>query len=433
MSFSKTTLRVTTAVIIAVLLGGGTYLRLRPTPEEEDAAAPAEATALEVREASLESFARRASPVRGARVLRDTLWIRIAASARAAAFRQATLSARVAGQVRDVMVRENDPVDADAFLIQIDTTEYALALARATSSLTGAQAEYEQIVLFDDEIADPQVRAERARVARSRSGLNEATVNVRQAELELSWTRIGAPFAGRIADLLVVAGQLVAQNDELVTIVELDPIKVEAQVLEGEIGLLDEGRRATMTFAAFPGETFTGTVETINPVIDVETRAARVTVLLSNPGGRIKPGMYANVSLDAQHFTDRILVPRSAVLERDRRTMLFVFDEEEAEIGRAEWRYVTTGLENDRVVEIVENPETSMVDPGEIVLVDGHHFLGHDAAVQLAEEDIAAGAGASAGSGRTADAPTRWRLFGCVTARGATMPNSASSPSVSPC
>ncbi|MYH51099.1 MAG: hypothetical protein F4151_16660, partial [Gammaproteobacteria bacterium] len=82
MSFSKTTLRVTTAVIITVLLGGGTYLRLRPTPEEEDAAAPAEATALELREASLESFARRAQPVSGARVLRDTLWIRIAASAR---------------------------------------------------------------------------------------------------------------------------------------------------------------------------------------------------------------------------------------------------------------------------------------------------------------------------------------------------------------
>ena len=393
MSFSKTTLGVTTVAIIAVLLGGGIYLRLRPAPEEEDAATPSEATTLEVPDASLASFARRAQPVTGARVERDTLWIRITASGGAAAFRRATLSARVAGQVRDVAVRENDPVDSEAFLIQIDTTEYALALARANSSLTGARADYEQIVLFDDEIADPGVRAERARLARSRSGLDEATVSVREAELALSWTYISAPFAGRIADLRVVPGQFVAQGDELVTIVELDPIKVEAQVLEGEIGLLEEGRRATMTFAAFPGESFTGTVETINPVIDLETRSARVTVLLPNPGGRIKPGMYASVSLDAQHFTERILVPRSAVLERDRRTMLFVFNEEEGEIGRTEWRYVTTGLENDQVVEIVENPETSMVGPGEIVLVDGHHFLGHDAAVQLAEGDMPEGGG----------------------------------------
>ena len=402
MSFSKTTLGAATVVIIAVLLGGGIYLRLRPAPAEEEAQPAAEAPALEVPEASLASFARRAQPVAGARVLRDTLWIRITASGRAAAFRRATLLARVAGQLQGVAVRENDPVDSDAFLIQIDTTEYALALARANSTLTGAQADYEQIVLFDDEIADPQVRAERARVARSRSGLDEATVGVREAELKLSWTRISAPFAGRVAELRVVPGQFVAQNDELVTVVELDPIKVEAQVLEGEIGLLEEGRRATMTFAAFPGETFTGRVETINPVIDLETRSARVTVLLPNPGGRIKPGMYASISLDAQHFTERILVPRSAVLERDRRTMLFAFNEEEGEIGRTEWRYVTTGLENNQVVEIVENPETSLVSAGEIVLVDGHHFLGHDAAVQLTEGDMPTGAaaGPSAGSER---------------------------------
>ena len=401
MSFSNTTLGVATVVIIAVLLGGGIFLRLRPAPAEEEAQPAAEAPALKVPEASLASFARRAQPVTGARVLRDTLWIRITASGRAAAFRRATLSARVSGQVRDVRVRENDPVDSDAFLIQIDTTEYALALALASSTLTKAQADYEQIVLFDDEIADPEVRAERSRVARSRSGLDEATVGVREAELKLSWTRISAPFAGRVAELQVVPGQFVAQDVELVTIVELDPIKVEAQVLEGEIRLLKEGRRATMTFAAFPGETFTGRVETINPVIDLETRSARVTVLLPNPGGRIKPGMYASISLDAQHFTERILVPRSAVLERDRRTMLFVFNEEGGEIGRTEWRYVTTGLENNQVVEIVDNPETSMVSAGEIVLVDGHHFLGHDAAVQIAEgEAPTAGAEPSAGSER---------------------------------
>ncbi len=405
MSFSKTTLGVTTVVIVAALLGGGVYLRLRPAPEEEAETTSADTTTLPVPDASLASFARRAQPVTGARVVRDTLWIRITASGGAAAFRRATLSARVAGQVREVGVRENEAVGPDAFLIQIDTTEYALALARANSTLTQAQADYEQIVLFDDEIADPEVRAERARVARSRSGLEEATVSVREAELELSWTRIGAPFAGRVADLRVVPGQFVAQGDELVTVVELDPIKVEAQVLEGEIGLLQEGRRASMTFAAFPGETFIGRVETINPVIDLQTRSARVTVLLPNPGGRIKPGMYASVSLDARHFTERVLVPRSAVLERDRRTMLFVFNEEEGEVGRTEWRYVTTGLENDQVVEIVENPETSMVDPGEIVLVDGHHFLGHDAAVQLAEGGAPAGDGARPEGARPSTGP----------------------------
>ena len=394
MSYSKTTLGIVTAVIIVAVGGLGIYLRLRPDPAEEQAAtSEEETTSLPVPEASLASFARRAQPVTGARVLMDTLWLRVRASGQAAAFRRATLLARVSGQVRDVMVRENDSVGTDTHLVQIDTTEYALALARANTNLTRAQADYEQIILFDDEITDARVREERARVARSRSGLDEARVSMREAELRLSWTHINAPFGGRVADLRVVPGQYVAERDELVTVVELNPIKVEVQVLESEIGLLEEGRRATMTLAAFPDETFTGRIETINPVVDLETRAARVTVVLSNPDGRIKPGMYASVSLDAQHFTDRVLVPRSAVLERDRRTMLFVFNEEEGDIGRTEWRYVTTGLENDQVVEIVEDPETSMVSPGEIVLVDGHHFLGHDAAIQLAGEETAAGSG----------------------------------------
>ena len=92
--------------------------------------------------------------------------------------------------------------------------------------------------------------------------------------------------------------------------------------------------------------------------------------------------MYANVALEARKFPDRILVPRAAVLERDRRTMLFVF-EGEGNVGLAKWRYVTTGLSNDSLVEIVPNPQTEMVEPGERVLVDGHYTLIHDAHVRI--------------------------------------------------
>jgi hypothetical protein len=71
--------------------------------------------------------------------------------------------------------------------------------------------------------------------------------------------------------------------------------------------------------------------------------------------------------------------------------MLFVF-EGEGDQGRAKWRYVTTGAENDSLVALIPDPETSMVDPGEIVLVDGHHYLVHDATIRL-EDDPGALAG----------------------------------------
>ena len=379
MSFSKGTLSALTVLIFVAVGLGGIYWRLRPESAEGTAQVEAAETALgELPGAVAQQFSTDvAQPVTGARVVRDTLWIKVTAAGEAAAFRRTALTARVAREIRGVAVRENARVRPGQLLTQIDTTEYALAVAKAQSALTKAQADYEQLVLFDDEIEDPEVREERARLARSRSGLDGATVDVREAELNLSRTRITPPFGGRVADLHVVPGHYVTQGEELLTVVELDPIKVEVQVLEAEIGLLQEGRRATMTLAAFPGETFEGRVETINPVVDPKTRTARVTILLDNSQGRIKLGMYARVSLEAQHFADRVLVPRSAILERDRRTMLFVFDGADGR-GRAEWHYVTTGLENDSLVEIVENPETSVVSPNEVVLVDGHHYLVHD-------------------------------------------------------
>jgi membrane fusion protein, multidrug efflux system len=199
---------------------------------------------------------------------------------------------------------------------------------------------------------------------------------------------VRTPFAGRVASLNVVEGQLVRQGDELMTLVDLDPVRVEAQVLEGELAHLAPGARARVRFSAFSDEEFLGTVETINPLVDEQTRTARVTVLVPNRAGRILPGMYARVEVEARRIPDRILVPRSAILERDRRTMLFVYED-----GRAKWRYVTTGLENEEFVEIREHPDTDMVRPGEVVLTAGHFTLTHDATVRLVESHRQAEAG----------------------------------------
>jgi RND family efflux transporter MFP subunit len=282
--------------------------------------------------------------------------------------------------IKAIHARENQGVVEGNLLLQVDTTEYALALARSRADHLSAEAQYNEMIFFDEEITDPEVRAERARLSRARSGLAQAEVALEEAILNFQRTSVTAPFPGRVADLRVVEGQHVSPGTELLTIVDLDPIKVEVQVLEKELGNLREGRRARMTFAAVPDEVFTGRVSTINPVVDPENRTGRVTVLLSNPQGRIKPGMYAEVSLEARYFPDRILVPRSAILEKDRRDMLFVFED-----GRAKWRYVTRGEESDELVEIVPSDETSMVEPGEIVLIDNHYYIAHDAQVQLVD------------------------------------------------
>ncbi len=394
MDFSRRTLSLVTLVLILVVLAAGVWWRLGGKADAATTEAAADSTASDLPQTSgTDQFSTSVpQPVSGAKVIRDTLWIRVSASGQAEAYRRAELNAQVEGMVTSIAVRESQRVDAGTPLLQIDTTEYALRVAQAQADLRAAEADYRQIVLFDDEITDPSVRAERERIARSRSGLDQKEVALRQAEFELDRSRVQAPFAGRVADLKVVEGQHVTAGAELMTVVDLDPIKVEVQVLEAELGFLTAGRRAEVRFAAYPGEVFTGSVETINPVVDPESRTGRVTVLLRNTDQRIKPGMYAEVSLDAEALPDRILVPRSAILERGegrRRTMLFVYEGDERQ-GLAKWRYVTTGRENEEYVEILPGEEGT-VEPGEIVLVDGHAYLAHDTPVRLVEDVQAEG------------------------------------------
>lgn len=364
-------------VTILGSLGAGAWIRLRPDAASADSTATGDGPETS---ASSTFSTDVAIPVEGAEVVRGPLILSVSAAAQTAAARETRILAQVQGRVERLRVQENQEVRAGQILFQIDSTEYALNVARAEAALARARASYREFILFDDQIADTAVRGERDRTARAKSGLDEAEVNVRSARLELARTTVRAPFAGRVASIRVVEGQNVRTGDELLSVVDLDPIRVEAEVLESEIGYLRQGGGATVTFAALPGERFRGTVETINPTVDRETRTARVTVRLPNHEGRVLPGMYARVALEARRFDDRILVPRAAILERDRRTMLFVFQD-----GLAKWRYVTTGLQNDSLVEIVQNPETEMVRPGEIVLTNGHYTLIHDARVRIVE------------------------------------------------
>ncbi len=390
MALSRRGISLSIVAVVIMALGGGIYLRLSGSDESANDGAAGDDGETPAVSATSTFATDIAIPVEGAMVVQDTLVVSVSAAAQAAAAREAPILAQVQGRIISLRVEENDGVRAGRLLMTIDSTEYALSVARAEAALARASASHRELTLFDDQIADQDVRAERDRVARAKSGLDEAEVGVREAQLQLDRTRVAAPFAGRIASLEVVEGQTVRVGDPLMSVLDLDPIRVEVQVLESEIGLLAEGRRASVSFAAFPGETFRGRIATINPMVDAETRTAKVTVTLPNPSGRILPGMYARVSLEARKLADRILVPRAAVLERDRRTMLFVF-EGEGRTGLAKWRYVTTGLANDSLVEIVANRETDMVQPGEWVLTDGHYTLIHDARVRMVENVRAAG------------------------------------------
>lgn len=395
MKLSRQALGLLTVLLIFAGLGTGIFWRLNREAEgteTEGAQGEVSAESGSAPASAAQFSTDLPQPVMGVEVVRDTLWIRVSANGRAAAMRRAPLNALVAGQVQSVPVQENTPVAAGRALVRIDSTEYALKVAAAESEVRNADATFRQTVLFDDEIEDPAVRDERQRIARAVSGLDQAEVALQEAHLNLNRTRVTAPFGGRVADLKVVTGQYVTEGTELLTLVDLDPIKIEAQVLEADLGLLEEGRTATVELTAAPGERFDARIVSINPLVDPQTGNARVTLHVPNRDGRIKPGMYARVSLSARAFADRVLVPREAILERDDRFIVFVYNPIDDERGRAEWRYVGLGRENDTMIEVVPNEDGSTVEPGEVVLVEGHRYLAHDSPIRLVD-DLAPGEG----------------------------------------
>ncbi len=392
MTFSRRTLGIATAVIILLGALGGIYVRLRAL-QAEDESPTAEAADEERPEVeSARAFGTDiAIPVSAAPVVRDTLVMSVSAAGQAQAFARTLLAAEVEGPVTQVAVREGDYVRPGQVLARIDPERYAFELEKAKASLERAEAQFAELTLFDEEIEDAELRAERRRMARAKSGLSEAEVAVREAELNVRRATVRAPFAGAVANLAVVPGERVQPRDSIAEVVDLSRIRIEVQALETEVPYLEEGRAVRITLSAFPDTVLTGRVASINPVIDPRTRTARVTVVLPNPEGAVKPGMYARVRIAARLYANRVMVPREAILERDNRTLVFVFQPEGEAGGLAKWTYVTTGLENEAFVEIVPGEGTTMLEPGQLVLTEGHYTLIHDARVRLIEDEDAQG------------------------------------------
>ena len=187
------------------------------------------------------------------------------------------------------------------------------------------------------------------------------------------------PFDGTVDRLAAVLGDRVTAGQDVGTLVDLTNLRVEAAVLEHDLPLIRIGGEAVITSAAIPGQSLIGKVQAILPMVDSMTRAGRAYVRVQG-GGALRPGMYADVRLEAQRLTNRRLVPARAIIERDGRPLVFVVRE-----GRAQWTYVTPGRTNGRETEILPDSVSGQipVNSGDHVIIEGHLTLTHDAPVRV--------------------------------------------------
>ena len=197
--------------------------------------------------------------------------------------------------------------------------------------------------------------------------------------VEQSHASIASPMEGMVDAVDVALGEHVSGSQQLLTVVDTRNLRIEAQVLEHDLPLVRVGGEATVTSAGAPGRTIRGRIDAVLPLVDSLTRAGRAIVRVVGDG-TLRPGMYADVQLEATRLPSRRLVPARAVIERDGRPLVFIVKE-----GRAQWTYINPGRSNGNETEVLPDSATGQVpvNPGDPVIVEGHLTLTHDAPVKV--------------------------------------------------
>jgi membrane fusion protein, heavy metal efflux system len=254
------------------------------------------------------------------------------------------------------------------------------ATQQARTRLNAARIELERARNLVEIGAAPKKRLQEAETNYKLAAQEEAAAQA-QAELagaavqQVAPTRaypLLAPVAGVINKLSVTTGQQVEAGTELAEITALDRVWLQASVFEKDLPSVRAARRASFTVTGQPDAVFQigggsgNQLVTIGTAVDPQTRTVPVFYEVSNPGGRFREGMFAEITIDTTGERAVLAVPKQAVVTEQGRSFVFVF------IGgeRFEKRVVTLGPEGQESYEV-----TSGLEAGERVVVEGVYQL----------------------------------------------------------
>jgi Cu(I)/Ag(I) efflux system membrane fusion protein len=248
--------------------------------------------------------------------------------------------------------------------------EYALALENLARARAGGNAGYV-------ESAESLAAAARERLALW--GLDRDQIDriaaTRHAEIDLV---VRSPVSGTVLEKKVVQGQYVTAGQDLFLLADLSRLWLSAKVYEQELGGIKVGQLAVARFAAFPGRDFQGRVRFIDPVLDPATRTVGVRVELPNPGGLLKPGMFATAELRVD-LGRGLAIPKSAVLDTGVRQVVYV----QVAPGRFTGREVRLGPPAGELVQVVEGlAEGERVVTAASFLIDSQSQLATGQSIQ---------------------------------------------------
>lgn len=197
----------------------------------------------------------------------------------------------------------------------------------------------------------------------------------------LTYMTIYSHINGYITKRMKFPGMHIAEGENVVQMADLSTIWVLADVYEYELPLIKKGDIATLELSYYPGETFTGKVMYVYPTVDTTTRTAKVRFEFPNPGNKLKPGMYTNVTLQTD-LGERLSVAEDAVIDTGERKLVFIASGD----GYFEPREVKVGQKTEGYYEVVDG-----LKAGERVVKSAAFFVDSESRLKAALESLNGG------------------------------------------
>ena len=265
--------------------------------------------------------------------------------------RQATVKAKVSGDVRQVPVREGESVRAGQLLARIDTADLEAKLIERNGALESAKA---QLAMAAKTQATNQQLLKQNFISQnaydnseSSLGVSQGTVKSAEAQVQIARNALRdaiamSPLAGVVAKRHVQVGEKVAFDSPLVTVVDLTDMELQAAVPAADVPELAIGKAVELTIDGFGERRFTGRVERINPAAEPGTRAILVYVGIPNPDGALRGGMFATGRIALAASAPVPTLPATAVRTEAGQTFVWT-----VEGGKLVKRGVMTGRRDD--------------------------------------------------------------------------------------
>jgi membrane fusion protein, multidrug efflux system len=335
-----------------------------------------------------------------------------------------TVAPRAAGRLQDISVRLGDRVNRGQRVARLEdfelqeqvkqaeaAQEVSMATIRqreADLKLAETNAErsrnlFQRQLLPKQTLDDNEARYQSAVAAvdLARAQASQSKARLDELRINLGNMIITSPVNGFVSRRVVDPGAFVSQNAPIVDVVDITNVRLVANIVEKDLKELQTGDSTKVEVDAFPGEEFMGRIARVSPVLDPATRTAPIEIEIPNPGYRLKPGMYARVSITTDTQKDALVVPADAVVDLGGRRGVFTPLNESAV-----FRALQIGTEAGQIVEILGG-----LAEGDVVITTGAGALRDGDRIVLpgrgegGRRGGTAGAGTGRGPGRAATAP----------------------------